>query len=74
MFAPLRHPRGQIVDPWRLVRVPAEDDPGTGDYGLLDARLAEEPDLPRDGLLNRIAQAREQAGPEELPIPAIKPV
>lgn len=60
MLAPMRHPRGQFLDPWRLVRVATEADPGAGEHGLLDPAVVEEPELPRAGLLGRV-DSREQA-------------
>lgn len=75
MFARMRGPRGQVVDPWSLVRVAAEADPSAGEYGLLDPRLAEEPEPPRVGLLSQIDS--EEPAPlntNELPIPGAKPM
>ncbi len=54
MFAPMRYPRGQTTHPWRLVHMQAEVDPSASEYGLLDSALADEAELPREGLLSQV--------------------
>ncbi|MGE0652249.1 MAG: hypothetical protein AB7P12_10930 [Alphaproteobacteria bacterium] len=66
MFAAKRYPRSPVIDPWRLVRVAVDADPSAGEYGLLDPRLAEEPEFPRGGLLSQAVQP-------ETPMPTNEP-
>jgi hypothetical protein len=63
-----------VGNPWRLAFVPAESDPSAGEYGLLDPRLAEEPELPGEGLLSPTNLQQAQIAAEDLPIPAVKPM
>lgn len=86
MFLPISRQRGRpnpgfpqaagraaAGDPWRLVFTTPEPDPGAREYGLLDPRLAEEPEPPRDGLLREANVQPESLVSDDLPVPARKP-
>lgn len=44
--------RAGAVPLWRILSIPVEDDPSVGGYGLLDARVLDEPMPAHDGLLS----------------------